>query len=185
MFQFKMKSKKGAVLLLMSSLAFLITVFLLANYQLKAEFLGQKQAGLLNIAGKGENALLYIDQMAKLSLAETWGGQYGRVQPYVFSETCRKSVTIFNACASDFKERFKTVFTKNLAVFNQIYNQDFKYEDFNIEITPYGDEDVLEGLDVKGVTDKAIILQEDNIKYKIKPNFRIFRVSVEELDLLK
>ena len=51
-------SKKGAVLLIMASLGFLLTVFLLGNYQLKAEFLGQRQAALIAAASEGENALL-------------------------------------------------------------------------------------------------------------------------------
>ena len=179
----KIQSKKGAVILLISSLAFLMTVFLLANYQLKAEFLGQKQADLLDIASKGENALLYIDQMAEISLAETWKSKYGRQQPYIFSESCQESITVFNACSSDFKKAFESIFVKNMIVFNEIYKQDLKYKYFNIDVTPYGIKDSFEGLDVKGTATEKIIIKQDGIKYGITPNFHI-RLSIEELDLL-
>lgn len=182
----KIKTKKGAVILLMSSFAFLITVFLLANYQLKADFLGKKQAELLDAVSHGENALLYIDQIVKLSLAETWGSTHeGRMRQYVYSEECRQSIDKFNSCKHpDFENDFKTIFTKNLKTFNQLYNQDLKYEDFEITIEPYG-ADELEGLEITGKAKSKIILKKENIQYSLLPNFHLKRLSISELDVLK
>lgn len=184
----KIKSKKGAVLLIMASLAFLFTVFLLANYQVKTGTQGQKQVELLDIVRQGENSLIYIDQIAKLSLAETWNSKHeGRKRKYVFSEECRGSKTIFDSCKSDFKKKFEDQFTAHLNTFNKLYKQNLKYEDFEVTIDSYGIAELgglVEGLEITGKANEKITIEKENIKYSIYPNFHIARASIEELELL-
>jgi len=177
-----MKSKKGAVILLISSLGFLLTVILLSNFQVEIGMQGKRQADLLEMTYKGETALLYVDQMAKLSLAEAWSSK-SRMQEYVISERCT-TINTFNACKPDFERAFEFSFIRHLNNFNEIYDQDFKFEDFNIEITPYGDNHLI-GLDVVGNCDKKVVLSGKDIIYSVLPNFHLERVSVEELDNLK
>ena len=185
----KIKSKKGAVILTMSALAFLLTVFLIANYQVKTSEQGKRQAELLDIAEQGENALFYIDQMVRLSLAETWVSKSGREGKYVISEGC---VDIDFSCKSDFEGVFEFKFIKNLNIFNKVYKQDLKYlkkdekgesSNFEIVIKSYGARE-LEGLEIIGKSNKKIVIENKNMKYSILPNFHI-KLSIEELNLLK
>lgn len=186
----KRMSKKGTVILLMSSLAFLLIVFLLGDYQLKADYLGQRELEVISIADEAESALLYIDQMMRISIAETWGETYGRYDPkydikkYIFAERCR-SLIDFAACKSDFERAFKSpVFQKNLKHFNKLYNQDFKVEDFSIEIKPYGSDYLLEGLEIIGFSEKKLKFEFEDLTYQINPSFHIERFTIGEMDLL-
>ncbi|MBU4501484.1 MAG: hypothetical protein KKA79_02750 [Nanoarchaeota archaeon] len=183
--------KKGTVVLLISSLSFLLIVFLLADYQLNSNYLGQNEIEVIAIADEAESALFYIDQMIKLSIAETWGNTYGRINStldaekgYMFADRCR-TLTDFGACKSDFEIEFRnSVLLRNIARFNELYSQDFKTGDFDIEIKSYGSNDNLEGLEIIGTTDKKIEIDKDGIIYKIAPKFHIQRFTIDEMDLL-
>ncbi len=179
----------------MGSLAFLLTVFLLVNFQLKADFLGKRQVALMDAAAQGEGALVYIDQMVKLSLVEAWGSTHkGRTREYVFFEECSVSTTAFDACKREFETAFGLKFKNHLKTFNEVHSQNLELDHFEIEITserapPTEPAGKLGGLKIVGKAKEKIELETRSpeigtIKYSIKPNFQMI-VSLEELNLLK
>jgi len=158
------KNKKAMLILLMSSIAFLIAAILFfkvgnkINVGPKVDFIGHTQYKIFDYYGSGEEMLLYLDIAAKESAGIVW--QKG------MSET-------------QFIILFKPVFNKYL----ENFNKKFPRKEFNLSVDNY----------TISVKDKKLILTTDKrlqvartnlvhsddanlesgIKYKINPSISI------------
>ncbi len=169
-------SKKGVVLLTMASLAFLLTVFLLAEYRLDGKYSAEKSLSLFDISNRGEEALLYIDQAVKIALFETWNGK-SRKGTYSFSVKCNTSDLFNTGCRQDFLVVFNSNFNRKLKNFNLLFKQKLNDRDFKIDIKALG-KTKIEGFKISGNAKKQITFESENIKYKLYPNFYFEKLNV-------
>lgn len=178
----KIKSKKGTVILIISSLAFLIAAILLLNVQSTSNnFMGNTEFVLIELSREGNNRVLFIEQAAKFSLAHALNDQPRAGQP--LRVECGNKFDTFRSCEEKLKKSFGTSFEKYLTLFNEAYQSNLKLKDYTITVEPYGTDEKVEGINLKGVSNINIILDKENVKYQIKPNFSL-KLNKQELQAL-
>lgn len=154
-----LKSKKAMFVLLVSSIAFLIsTIFLFANIEEtragKDRFFGETSIDIVYMYYDAESTLLFIDYAAKYSLEHALRTIEGPIH------------------ISELGQRFDLKFKEYLAMFNNIHKTNLTLESYEFE--HFIDEEKKE-FNLIGISKQTISskYKEDDITYKFKPNFHV------------
>lgn len=178
MLNYKLKNKKGAAILLIVSIAFIISIIIFINLNLdktpgpKTNYLGEVHFEIFDHYMRGEEILLYLDLAAEYSAKNSLNQEF----------------------IEDFKIEFAKKFKKYLELFNQRYaneikNENLTIEDFEIKIN--GKNLILKSkkelpiyvyetrIEINGKGSEQVV---QNLNYKINPSINL---EIEGLDKLK
>lgn len=167
----KRLNKKAAIILLTSSLAFIVaTVMLLDSIKLTS-VIGTNQMSLIDLPKEESVYMAYLEVGAKFALAETM-----RVMPSSYEdmytacnmgkESCKEVPVYFKAAFKKHVNSFNKAYEKNL---KQILNID-DYE-FKSRILTIDNKRVIELVGVS--KEKAWINKNENLSYGFYPSFKI------------
>ena len=138
-------NKRGAVLLLATSIAFLIAVVIFFSYSESGGkvSVGAVEEEIFSLYSEAHEALDFIDFAAQHSALRTdWQ-----------EEPAERSI-----------EHFKSAFENHIESFNKVFSQKLSIDDYSFEI---------EGCELKGIASKDIIFKSAHAEYSVAPNFHI------------
>ncbi|MBI4447897.1 hypothetical protein HY643_02860 [Candidatus Woesearchaeota archaeon] len=139
-------NKKATVVLLASSIAFLIAVVIFyaatPNMQpgQRTKYLGETELKVYDTYQNGEAIMIYIDEAAR--------------------QSARKAAQENGT----FEQNFKKNFQQHITQMRKIYNVSLSSDNYAITKT---------GSEVKGITTQKITLKENGIEYSFMPNFKV------------
>lgn len=171
-------NKKAAIILLSASIAFFIASVMFLNTEIKLPtVLGENQMKLLNLQKEEVKYLIFIEDAAKLALAETIKMFPSTQQD--FYELCRSK----NRACEELPTYFKNSFQKYINSFNKAYNQNLKLDNYEFK-SKIIELEKKTAIELTGVsTSKVYMKKGEDILYIVKPNFKL-RVSLDELNEL-
>lgn len=149
-------NKKGAGLLIIASVGFLLAIIIFYTYGSKqlpggeVSYLGESEVNAFAAYTDGEKQLLYIDIAAEKSIREA-------LKEASEGNAAEK---LNNIAMDNFKAKFGT----RLKNFNKAYNANITIEDYEFTL---GKESL------KGICVKEINITSERIDYRFSPSFRI------------
>lgn len=181
------RNKKGVVILLMTSVGFLIASLLLLEYQIKPKNIGYLEYDIIKLGNEGQNKMFYIDKAAEYSLKqalETKSRNYKSLEKtYTNREVCKLQLGACNEnkldceinvkvlCEEEILKGFKIEMEKYLQILNSETGSNININDYTIRIKIQEGEKT--NVEAQGITTNFIKTKKGEIEYKIKPNFRI------------
>lgn len=144
--------KKGAVVLIFSSLAFLISslLFLNSSYEPKKS---DVYFDLVEVNNDAEECLFLLDKVAKLSLR----GALMETNFKIKDEGSKRN----------FLNIFRKHFRKHDSIINDVCGSPISINSY--EVVPYGSKE--EGFTIKGVTKNKVSFFSGNVTYSVAPHF--------------
>lgn len=170
-----MKGKKAVVVLWSTTLVFLVFMLLILSQEVKPKNIrGEVHVELLAVAENAESAQLFIEQSAKLSFQKALAemAEKSFVSQEKMYDICKQDIT---SCRRTFFNYFNKYFSNYLNVLNKEFKQELKPDDFDVSLNLLKSR-LVEGsksIEIKGVSKKGLVFEEGEIKYKIKPKFRL------------
>jgi hypothetical protein len=156
--------KKGAVVLIFSSLAFLIASLLFLNYSLEKKNI-DIYFDLVKVNDMSEKCLFFLDKTAKFALRDSLLEKEGN----------KNYLDLFNKNSDYFKNVenkrkvitiFRNKFNKYSAGVNDVCGSEINIKDYEINL--YNNK---KDFTVVGKTETKIFFVEGNVTYSIHPNF--------------
>lgn len=184
------KSKKGTILLLITSLGFLLASVWMMESQIKPQNIGSIEFTVIKLGNEGQNNLWYIDKAAEYSLNNSLGiksrNYKSEEKTYTNQEVCKLQIQACREkkpgcetnlklfCEDEVSKAFKEFFTKYLDTFNKETNNNININDYEITVKVIQSEisAKLDEIEVVGKAAKNLQAKEGGVEYSIKPNFR-------------
>lgn len=172
-------NKKAAIILLSASIAFFIASAIFFSTQVKMPYvLGDSQMSVARLHEEGELYLAYLEDAAKLALAESMK---------IIPKDQKKD--IYTLCSEkpescdEISKHFKGIFKKHVESFNKAYDQHLSVDNYKFDLArrTIDGKPLIELVAVS--TDEVKVKKGEDIEYTIKPSFRI-QASLDELNQL-
>ncbi len=183
-------NKKGTILLLITSIGFLLAIFWLMQTQVKPKNIGEVEFTILKIGNEAENNMFYIDKAAEYSLQsalEIKSRSYkSGEKTYTNKEVCNLQLDACKEGKSDCKTNlklfcedevlkgFKEKFGKYLDILNKKTNNKLDASDYEFEVTAKESEITtkIREIEITGKATKSLQSKEGEFESNIKLNFR-------------
>lgn len=150
-------NKKATVVLLISSIGFLITALLFLDYTNKFK-VGELEFNLIETADKGEAVMFFLEQAAKNSLQEALEDKFE------LRKFCKANE---RSCKPKLKELFEKYFDDYIKMANENYGIALGY-DFSYSYSLENEQFEING------TSNEIIFPGETFTYKIRHKFNVF-----------
>lgn len=180
----RIKTKKGVVILLITSVGFLVASLLLMQYQIKPKNIGDIEYDIIKLGNQGQSQMFYIDKAAEYSLnqaLDTKSRNYkSSEKTYTNREVCKLQLGVCKEnkpdceinmkvlCEEETLKSFKTEMGKYIQILNSETGNDLNINDYSIRIKIEGTK-----VEAQGITTNTLKAKKGDVEYKIKPNFRI------------
>ncbi len=152
--------RKATIVLLVSSIGFLVTALLLLNHNIRLET-GKMHLELLGTAAEGEQLLFFLDKSAEYALE----GAVADVKDFCIENE--------RGCENKLKERFEQHFSSYVNLANAEYGAEFGVEDYELDYE-YNPASIT--FSVAGRS--KISIQRDDIVYSVVHDFGVSGDSI-------
>ncbi len=184
-------SKRGTILLLITSVGFLLASFWLMQTQIKPKNIGEVEFTILKIGNEAGNNMFYIDKAAEYSLESALeiksrsykSGEKTYTNKEVCNlqldackegkQDCKTNLKLF--CEDEVLKGFKEKFGKYLEVINKKTNNRLDANDYEFEVTAEESEVTtkIRVIEIRGRATRSLQLKDGDVQSNIKPSFRV------------
>ncbi len=184
-------NKRGTILLLITSVGFLLASFWLMQTQIKPKNIGDVEFTILKIGNEAGNNMFYMDKAAEYSLKSALeiksrsykSGEKTYTNKEVCNlqldackegkQDCKTNLKLF--CEDEVLKGFKEKFGKYLEIMNKKTNNKLDADGYEFEVTAKESEVTtkIREIEIRGKATKSLQSKEGDVQSSIKPSFRV------------